>query len=325
MRSLWAVVAGLFLAAATGTTFAHLCNDVFAQARDNLVVKVDIRDGQLRIGKEATFHVYLLNTMDRAISDIRLEVVSEHFVARVRPDPTWRSFPALKAVRQGGRKQYFTVTLRRKPGVPDGRYRIRLRLYNGRDRSKSFKTVDLAQAADVKVLARAGGIVVDGHGSRAEWQDAVMCDGLYAYLKRGKYFANVPAREQVRVRFAADEDYLYCLMNFQGGGDAESDAIALYTAPTTDAEPVVLRFDRLTGKVEGPRGVEQVEFRLSPDRSTAECRIPLSLLGLRGATSFYANVTREIRRGKAPLVTYWRGNEFTRLDPVAYARFVVAD
>ena len=34
---------------------AHLCNDVFAQAKDNLAVKVDIRDGQLRINQTASF------------------------------------------------------------------------------------------------------------------------------------------------------------------------------------------------------------------------------------------------------------------------------
>jgi len=309
----------------SGVAFAHLCNDVFAQARDNLVVKVDIRDGQLRIGSEAKFHVYLLNTMDRAIDDIHLDVLSDHFVARVEPDPTWRTFPTLKAVKQGGGKQYFIVTLRRKPGVPDGRYRIQLRLYSERKPNGLFKTVDLEQAADLNVLGRARGIVVDGTANRAEWENAVLCEGFYTYSKRQQYFENAPAREQVRVRLAADDRYLYLLANFQGGEGADADVLGLYVAPVPDAKPVVVRFDRVTGRVEAPRDGEGVEFRMSADRSSAECRVPLSLLGVEGLSSFYVNLTRDLHRGTSVVATYWRGNEFSRLDPVAYARFVVAE
>jgi hypothetical protein len=68
---------------------AHLCNDVFAQAKDNLVVKVDVRDGQLRISDTGTFRVYLLNTMDRDIERIELEIQSNEFDAEVTPGKNW--------------------------------------------------------------------------------------------------------------------------------------------------------------------------------------------------------------------------------------------
>ena len=45
------------LAAVPTMALAHLCNDVFRQAKDNLAIKVDIRDGQLRIGQSASFRV----------------------------------------------------------------------------------------------------------------------------------------------------------------------------------------------------------------------------------------------------------------------------
>ena len=101
----------------SSVAFGHLCNDVFAQAKDNLAVKVDIRDGQLRIGKSASFKVYLLNTMDRDIADIRLEVLSDQFNPTVTHAPDWQQFPCLKVKK----KEYFTVQLDRKPVGTDGR------------------------------------------------------------------------------------------------------------------------------------------------------------------------------------------------------------
>ena len=73
-RKFWLVILCLSV---SGVVFAHLCNDVFIQAKDNLVIKVDVRDGQLRIGKKGSFRIYLLNTMDRDIVDIRLDVLTD--------------------------------------------------------------------------------------------------------------------------------------------------------------------------------------------------------------------------------------------------------
>ena len=78
------------------TVLAHLCNDVFMQAKDNLAVKVDIRDGQLRINKDAKFRVYLFNSMDRDISQIRLQVLTRDFQTKVTPSPEWRNYPGLR-------------------------------------------------------------------------------------------------------------------------------------------------------------------------------------------------------------------------------------
>ena len=96
---------------------AHLCNDVFQQAQDNLAVKVDIRDGQLRISDRSKFRVYLLNTMDRRIDDIHLEVVTDDFEATVTPASEWSGFPRLRT----NKKQYFDVELRRKSGTEAGK------------------------------------------------------------------------------------------------------------------------------------------------------------------------------------------------------------
>jgi hypothetical protein len=89
--------------------------------------------------------------MDRNIVSIKLEVMSEEFEGTVAPSPEWKGFPGLAAVRNGGKKEYYTVTLKRKQGVVDGKYRISLRLFNGNDRSQEFKSVDLNERARLSI------------------------------------------------------------------------------------------------------------------------------------------------------------------------------
>jgi len=300
--------------------WAHLCNDVFVQAKDNLAVKVDIRDGQLRIGKEASFNVYLLNTMDRDIVDIRLEVQSPQFESRVTPDSSWQGFPLLKSSARGVKKQSFQVTLTRKPNVPDGKYAIKLRLFNGQNRTMEFKTVDLGAAADVFELPRVAPIALDGKGDSAEWAKALLCQDFHAYAKTGQYFTNSPARNGTRVRMAADESNLYLLFSLQGGAKASSDVLRIYMAPTTREKPVVIGFDRVTRQAAGaPSGVE---FKVGEEGATVECKIPRAALGLGDANAFHANFTRAVQTpGAQPETSYWRGNKFSESDPIIYGVF----
>ena len=322
-RTIPVALMALVCVAASG--WAHLCNDVFIQAKDNLAVKVDIRDGQLRIGKEASFNVYLLNTMDRAIVDIRLEVVSPHFSAKVKPDATWRSFPALNAVRRGGKKQYFTVTLQRNSGVGDGRYKISLHLFNGKNKSMSFKTVDLEAAAGIVQLPKAPAITVDGQGAKEEWQEAFLIyDEFYYYRKAGRYMENVsvPVNDRPRVRFLADASNLYCLFYFRGDQPQQA---TLYVAPDSDSTPVKVTFDSASGSVQSSAGAQGVECRKSADKPVLECKIPRSAVGLDGRNAFYANfVCRPQGGGKSDAI-WWRGNEFSENDPIVYGHFRIAD
>ena len=304
---------------------AHLCNDVFQQAKDNLAVKVDIRDGQLRVGKEASFHVYLLNTMDRDIANINLEVRSGQFDAEVKPSPQWRSFPGLKTNKRGGRKEWFEVTLRRKRGVPDGRYEIQLHLFNARNRRQVFKTVDIDAAVGAYDLPVVDDIIVDGRGGRNEWRSSVLCSDFYNYVKSGKYFENRPARDQSRCRLACDQDNLYVLFNAQGGARAKSDQMTLYVASATDATPVTVSVDRISGQVSGIDDPGSVEVKTSDKKNAVEVRIPRALLGIGGVDNFYANVTRTLRVGGDELVSYWRGNKFSVMDPIVYGQFKIAD
>jgi len=316
------VLSAMFLGASVAQ--AHLCNDVFAQAQDNLAVKVDIRDGQLRIGKSASFRVYLLNTMDRDIVDIRLEVLSDQFKTTVTPAPDWQRYPYLKAKRSGGRKEYFTVRLDRNPGVPDGKYDISLRLYNGQNRRQSFKSVALDSAAGVCGLRKATAIAVDGNADANEWRSAFLCSDFYEYRKTGPYYENRPAGQQTRVRVTADADYLYCLFTMQGGQEAQSDSAAIYVAPTSDAEPVKVVVDRLSGEVECDKGREGIEVKSDANRGTLECKIPRKLLGIEKASTFYGNFTRTLTANGREVISFW-GNTYSELDPIVYGVFAVGE
>lgn len=310
--------------------FAHLCNDVFVQARDNLAVKVDIRDGQLRIGNQASFRVYLLNTMDRDIVAINLQVESREFQADVQQGSEWRDFPQLRTNRNGGKKQYFTVTLTRKAGVPDGRYQISLKLYNPRNARQVFKTVDLADAAGVSSLPKSTQISVDGVADRTEWANSSLCTGFYTYVRKGSYDENEPVQQQARFRVAFDDESMYCLLGFQGAETAASDAGTVYVAADTDSAPVSFTFDRLTGRLSSDRPTEGIEYRVSADRSFIECKIPRSLLGAGRAggelpSGYFVNFTRTAVIDNRRYIAYWRGNDNSLTDPIVYGYFQIAD
>ena len=303
---------------------AHLCNDVFAQAKDNLAVKVDIRDGQLRVAKDATFRVYLLNTMDRPIANINLEVEGAGFTATVKHDPNWREFPQLKNAKKGGKKEYFEVTVARKSNTPDGRYNLKLRLFNGQKPTQEFKTVDLDTAAAIHELAPARNISIDGNAGAAEWGSAFLCTDFLEYAKSGQYFQYKPCQDQPRVRVAADEKFIYCLMNFQGGTDGmTSDTTTVYLAASVEGSPVAVSVDRLTGEVKCDRGTDGIVVKKDVSGSVVECKIPREKAGLAGSKDFFLNAGRTIVRGDGTKVSFWRGNEISVKDPVVFDRFVL--
>jgi hypothetical protein len=293
---------------------AHLCNDVFAQAKDNLAVKVDIRDGQLRINKEASFRVYLLNTMDRQIADIRLEVISPDFNGVVEPSADWKGFPALKTTRGGGQKEFFNVKLTRKSGTADGKYDIGLRLFNGKDANMEYKTVDLADAmAIVKVPRRAASLKIDGAVQKTEWADAALCTGLSAEGTEGKYTVKKPADAETRVRFSADANNLYALVTCPDAGT--NDTLNIYLASDSDSKPSCIGVDLKTGALkDAPLGAIS---KASADG--IEIQMPLASLKL--GKNFLLNLSRN----KDGILSVWRGNCASIENPIVYATLILAD
>ena len=305
--------------------FGHLCNDVFVQAKDNLAVKVDVRDGQLRIGQTASFRVYLLNTMDRQLNSIGLRIESQAFTAQVKPGPDWQGYPAINAVSKGGRKVHFVVTLTRKPGLADGKYSIGLKLTEGGKRStKVYKTLDMEKAAGILELpARANPIAIDGAQDKAEWDAGALCAAFYERQKKDNYTYNVSSEVQTRARFLQDAENLYCSLSLArpAGREAGADQCVLYVAKDCESIPVKVTFDAKAGTVTGAAGAE---FKFSADRTAVEARLPLSALGLAGKKNFYMNLVRTTTTGPRKVVTYWQGNEQCLEQPMVYGNFVVA-
>lgn len=307
---------------------AHLCNDVFVQAKDNLAVKVDVRDGQLRIGREASFRVYLLNTMDRGIVSINLEVLSDQFDAEITPSPEWQKYPRLQCAKRGGKKVYFTVQLQRKTGVADGRYKIGLRLFNGKNRDMEFKTVDLNAAASVHRIETPVHVKVDGSATKEEWQSALLATDFYEYVKSGRYYQNQPCREeQCRFRVTADQRNVYVLMAFRGGKEARQDIGTILLAGADDQKPEKIEIDRVSGQVVNA-SIDKTRIavrRAGTDQTMLECAVPLDALNLQDNRSLYVNFTRTLQGEGDPRVSYWRGNQFSLDDPIVYEKLILAN
>jgi hypothetical protein len=302
------------LALAAGEGYSHLCNDVFAQAKDNLAVKVDVRDGQLRISQNAKFRVYVLNTMDQTIQNIMLTIESKEFNAKVSPGSTWKgTFPALESATLGGVKQYFEVELTRKPGTPEGKYKIGLKLHNGNNSSMVFKTVDIEEAMSLYAIpVSKNEIVADGNVKSDEWGDSFLCSTLYDFVDNPDDTMNpvmsVPSKINTRFRFVRDEKNLYCMVDFQNLG--KTDIGRILVAPDSDTAPNEIVIDMKSKKARFMKTNLTAGFT----GTKAEIMIPLSLINAKGGKSILMNIVRESDNKRY----YWKGNLFSYKNPIVY-------
>jgi hypothetical protein len=302
----------ILLLGAQFVLWGHLCNDVFRQSSNRLAIKVDTRDGQLRINQAGTFRVYLQNSMDRDIEQIGLRVSAKGFKAIARPSGNWRSFPTLITTYRGGRKEYFEVSLIRKPGVLQGKHTLKLFVTCGGRVLKSYK---VGMPAEKMVIpAKSPMLRIDGSVNAAEWGNTKLCASFYEIRKRKK--KNSPV--QTRVRFSHDQQALYCLVDFQKKGNL--DQVNLYTAKDQSAEPVNVSIDLQAAKVScSPKapGNERIKAAIKPGGTKVELRIPFQLLQLTGQSHFFLNMTRK----QDDRMTYWRGEAKNLSDPSVFEKF----
>ncbi|MCX7703512.1 MAG: hypothetical protein N2234_05370 [Planctomycetota bacterium] len=333
MRRIFIIVGLFFLASMV--VYGHLCNDVFEQAKDNLIVKVDVRDGQLRISDKGGFRVYLLNTMDRPIAKIHLEVETPDFDVQVKPSPGWQSYPQLQTVNSGGKKEYFEVELTRKKGTKEGKYKITLLLHGG-DRRRVFKTMDVSDAmAVMEVPKKPTVLVVDGKVGGAEWQKALLCTSFYEYKKVKRYMENFPAAQQSRFRFYCDEENLYCLADFEKKSqEGKEDVAKIYIAKEQDSTPETVTINLQKGEVTCSASSEGIEAKKDEDGTKMEIKLPLALFGFKKEEEKKEEEKKEKEEKKRILfvnlsrehngvVTYWRGNASSFKNPVTYATFIL--
>ena len=305
--------------------FSHLCNDVFMQAKDNLAVKVDTRDGQLRISQKGNFRVYLMNTMDRAIENIQLEVLSKDFEALVKPSDSWATFPILYKKGPKIKSEYFEVELVRKPNVAEGKYQIGLRLFDGSDSTREYKTVNVGDALSTFEMPKiTEPIKIDGEVSSTEWQNSYLCSSLYEYKYipvrnapeiQGQFINKDNPDIQTRVRFCTDQENLFCMIDFQKSGT--NDIAKLYIAASNGGQPLILEANLQSNTVSDGNNTIKPNFSFNNEK--LEIQLPFKSLGIDPKAPLYLNVSRS----KNNKVTYWRGNKLSVREPMIFGQFVL--
>ena len=317
---------------------------IMYRLRDNLTVKADVSDRQLRFDKECSFRVYLYNTLSQPYWNVKLEVLSDQFEAAVVPSPHWKTYPDVQSAATGGTREYFTVTLKRKPGVPDGPYDVSLRLYTSRyDVPKLNGVLTFAEAIDQHAIPLRPAVKMDGRVRPQDWNTSAALTDFSSYVKDGRqeFFFCRPA-DQTRVHVAADRDNISLLVTCMGTYDrtVKGNEVRIYAASAIEAKPVVFTLDESTAQVASEPavpGLQCVKCQDDPEApgsvATYEIRIPRRSLGITKDV-LYLNFCRVVagrlpakdRKDKPmPECSYWRGNDLSATDPVVFGRMVIHD
>jgi len=314
---------------------------IMHRLRDNLTIKADVPNGRLRVDQENSFRVYLHNTMSHPFWNARLEVLSDQFEAAIVPSPRWKTYPDVQSAVTGGTREYFTVALRRKPGVPDGKYDVSLRVYTTRFEAPKLNAVlTLAEAVDQHEVPLRPGMKIDGQARLEDWGATPTLTDFASYSKiNGDYFHGKPA-DQTRVHVAADRQNVYMLVMCMGAYDrtAKGNEFRIYVAPQIESKPVLLTLDESSGQITSSRPVAGLQCVKCPDDPEAgntvamyEIQIPRQPLGI-DKDHFYLNFCRAVagrlpgspaKDNRLPEYSFWRGNEASVHDPVVYARMLI--
>jgi hypothetical protein len=310
---------------------------IMYRLRDNLTIKVDVADGQLHIDTEGSFRVYLHNTLSQPFWNVKLEVLTAQFDVTVVPSPSWKTYPDLQSSVTGGSREYFTVTLKRKTGVPDGPCDVSLRVYSSRyDVPKLNAVLTLAEALDQHETPLRPGLKIDGQVRPQDWSATPVFTDFSSYTrKNGEFFYCRPA-DQTRVRLAADSGNLYMLVSCMGAYDrsVKGNEFQIFIAPEIESKAVVLTLDESTGQITSNPPVLGLQCVKCPDDPEANgsaalyaIQIPRQSLGLT-KEYFHMNFRRTVADrlpGAKPMPEYscWRGNEASVGDPAVFGRMVI--
>jgi hypothetical protein len=317
---------------------------IMYRLRDNLVIKVDVADSQLRFDKECSFRVYLHNTMAHPFWNVKLEVCTDQFETTVVPSSRWKTYPDLQSAATGGTREYFTVNLNRKPGIPDGQYDLSLRVFTTRfEAPKLNAIITVAEALDQHKIPFRYGLKMDGQLRPQDWGATPALKDFSSFTKNaaGEFLFCKP-KDQTRVHVAADHDNIYLLLTCMGRYDrsVKGNEVRIYTASEIDSKPQVFTLDESIGQIIPQEDIPGLRCVRCPDDSEApgsaafyQVQLPRRSLGLT-KNHFYLNFcravadrvpAREPNKKLIPENSYWRGNEVSVQDPVVYGRMVIND
>jgi len=311
--------------------------------RENVTIKTDISSDQLRIDKEASFRVYLKTTMNVPFYDAKLDVLSEQFDATVSPSPTWKGYPDVTQVGAGGNKEYFTVTLKRKKGVPDGKYDISLKLYSSR---RTFRRLafflPLAETVDAHTVPVVSNYEVTAKPSPQKWGNSALVNDFWAFKqitngeRKSPGLSSYSPSAQTRIHLMSNAENVFLLAHLFGGG--QNDNLKIYVASEIEAKPVILTLDSATSKISSNaliNGLKCVkcEAESGVGVTVFEIQLPRKALGIDKKNSFFMNFSRTTsglpstaeKNDQSAETSFWRGNALSVDDPVVYGKMIVRE
>ena len=300
---------------------------------DNIALRADLAESDLKAKNEISFPVYVISTMNAALPGVSLDVSSDQFEARVSPSTSWKTFPELsKPAGNHPTKEFFTVTLKKKSATPIRACDVVMKLYSAQPQGKQLVAFQpLSEILDSHEIPIQLSFAFDGTTKPEKWGSSFSLQDLTAYEKTatGSYLRK--GRTRTRVQWAADKEYLYLLVTFFQVGSTGT--VEIDMAPAMDAKPVSIVLNRKDGTVHSSLPAESVEFKKCLDdplmildekdpfksapADTYEGRISLKALGITPGTAFYANA---FYNGQC----CWRGNPVSSRDPAMFARMVIA-
>ena len=311
-------------------TFNSFCQ-YLPWMRDNVTIKADIADEQLRIDTVGAFRVYIYTTMGMPFYDAKLDVQSEQFDITVTPSPTWKTYPDVQTAVTGGSKEYFTVNLKRKIGVPDGKYDLILRLYSSRQTYRRLaRVIQLDEAIDAHTIPVKKSIVCDGKVRPQDWAGSLLLKDFLSYSMVGHSLKSMTPGAQTRIHVASDAKNLYLLVLLIGGSN--NGFLNMYFSPTLDGKPIVVTLNKATGTASTTiTGITVKPCSAQSSFAEFEISVPRTALGMT-RNVFYLNFCRSTgadpndltlqKKGSAHF-SFWRGNNISVNDPIVYGKMII--
>jgi len=300
---------------------------------DNVSLRADVTEADLKTKSEVAFPVYVINTMKSPLPGVSLDVASGQYDVKVEPSPTWTSFPMLpKCSPVPPCKEFFTVHLKKKPSAAAGPCDVVLKLFSVQPDGRRLVAFEpLADTIDSHDVPLQKAFVFDGTTSAKKWGDSFAIHDLRSYKQTSDGNFERKGRTRTRVQIAADKDSIYFLVTFfRVGADGTVD---LFLAPAIDAKPVSIALNRKDGTVRTSLPPGSVEFKKclddpkmimdakdpfpQPPADTYEGRVSRAALGFPAGNVFYLNVDSPDN--------YWRGNPASASNPAVFARMVIAE
>jgi len=321
---------GVFQSTAVEPATSPASENLQINYADNITLRADISESDLKTKGEVSFPVYVINTMNAPLPGVSLDVLSDQFEVKVSPSPAWKTFPEL-AKQNLSAKEYFTVTLKKKSAAPGLPCDIVLKLYSTQAKGKQLIAfLPLMETLDSHEVPLVSSFTFDGTTNPKKWGNSFSIHDLMSYEQSPTGTSQRKDVSRTRVQLVADKEYLYLLVTFfqvMVDGTIEIDV-----ATSMDDKPVSIVLNRKDGAIRSSLPSECIEFKKclddplmildekdpfkGPPADTYEGRISRKALGISPGNVFFINVIYNKQY-------FWRGNQTSSANSVIFGRMMI--